>query len=403
MSSDIPRTTLWTDPLITSNYTTLFRQVRPCQYVIDVFRHTIKISIPSCLSLLLYLLLVQKAANTLEGFVLLDEHFRERYLHRNNIYRCALMHASWTTEPSNEDIYTCKECLFVSTSQQEYDDHYNQGPFAHYLLTKPYTDQTFACYLILTTFKITSKATCRFCEKEFQNATSSTLHKHAKTHGRQLNFPSKLTKIEARKHLLLKLQPHARTLPHTCLIHDISYSNPSLLYLHLSSIPHSKKAFICTLCAREDNTVVQYDGKKKDLLQLHIKANHASDIQCPIRSNCNLDIKCESMLTHVLRLHHQDIPDLPLPLRNASVFQHKTPINPLLGGPVTFHTKQRTHSYPGDGKIDKYANFACYLGLRIPLDLDGEDYRISQQLVDGYQQGRYNSNKVFKTLHSLQL
>ena len=414
MSPDIPRTSLYTDPLITSNYTTLFRQVRPCRYMIDVFRHCMRINIPSCLSLLLYLLLVQKAAITLEGFVMLDEHFRERYLHSSNIYKCALMHASWTTEPSDEDIYTCRECLFVSTSQQQYDDHFNQGPFAHQLLTIPYTDQTITCYLILVCFEITSKATCRFCAKQFEKATSSTLFEHAKLHGHRLNFPSPLTEDTithnpltedsnrkpptedkvARNHLILKLQPYARTLPHTCITHDITFSNPSLLYLHLNTIPHSAGVFICALCAKQDNRVHHYEGEEIGLLQLHIRNNHPSDIKCPINADCNLNITNESMLTHVLTLHHQDIPHLPLPLRNANCFQQKTQINPFFG-PVTFNTKQSTHSYPGDGKIDRYVNFACYLGLRVPLELDGVDYRISQALVDGYQQGRYD-NKVFK-------
>ena len=65
------------------------------------------------MSLLMFLLVLQRCAFTAEGYYLLEAHFRERHLYFCNMYRLALQHIEWDEEDQTQILYHCRTVFIL--------------------------------------------------------------------------------------------------------------------------------------------------------------------------------------------------------------------------------------------------------------------------------------------------
>ena len=368
----------WNWPMLFPNYLTLFRRVKPCPFLGQVFQTCLKQCLPDSMSMLMFLLVLQKCAFTAEGYFLLEVHFRERHLYFCNMYRLALQHIEYDEEDQTQLLYHCEDCIFLTTNVDLLQRHRAQGPFAHILDRDTHADQTLTVYLLLVTYKFSAVATCRFCAQVFAKATSETLAKHAKEHGKQMCFPRLTGVASARNYLRSLLRPFAHQLPYVCVSHDVLFQSPSLLYLHLCTVNHPARLFICALCARESNIVEEHFG----YLAVHMLQEHSEVIKCPFDQSCQFDIR--QMEWHILQQHGSSINSLPYLIRMASFFQTPMDIYPNTS-PITYRTPQATHQYPDD-KMNKWVLHATYKGTRLPFSLNGSGYGASQKIIEAYRE-----------------
>ena len=370
-------------PVLVPNYLVLFRRVRPCPFLGQVFQLCLNQCLPSSMSLLMFLLIFQRCALTLTGYFLLESHFRERHLFTPDMYSLAVMHLVWDDEDPEETLYHCEGCLFLTTDQNLFHRHRAEGAFAHKLAWMPYTDQTLTLYTVLACFEISTVATCRYCSKVFEGATSGSLFRHARGHGNSMGFRAPVTPHRARDHLLHLLRPHALSMPFLCMSHDVAFPTASLLYLHLCTVVHVPKHFLCPLCARSGVEVTPHAG----LLQAHIERDHSDEISCPLDSDCQLNLARCPIQIHVLLKHSRPLSDLPYLIRQAAYFKKIVEIVPS-SGYVVFHTPQSTHRHP-DASLMRWVAHAMMDGLRVPINLDGPDYWLSQELIDNYNKRKF--------------
>ena len=370
-------------PVLVPNYLTLFRRVRPCFYIAQVFEQCLGQCLPSSMSLLMFLLMFQRCAMTLVGYYLLEEHFRRRHLCTLDMYGLALMHLVWDDEDPGQPLYHCEDCLFLTIDQDLFHRHRAKGPFAHSLACLPYMDQTLTLYTILVCFEIGTVATCRYCQETFSGVTSATLFEHARGHGRRMCFRPPVTPTRARSHLLNLLQPLSLSMPYICMSHDVIFPNAALLYLHLCTVAHAPKHFLCPICARKTNKTLTNVG----LLRVHIETKHKGEISCPLDGGCRLDIVKVPLRIHILMQHTRPLSDLPYPIRQAAYFKKAVEIIPE-SGYVVFRTPQSIHRYP-NAPLTRWVAHAESKGLRLPIELDGSGYCLSQSLIDAYNSKRF--------------
>ena len=195
-----------------------------------------------------------------------------------------------------------------------------------------------------------------------------------------MGFRAPVTLHRARDHLLYLIRPHALSMPFLCMSHDVAFPNAALLYLHLCTVVHVPKTFLCPLCARNGVEVTPHAG----LLQTHIEQEHSDEISCPLDSDCQLDLARCPIQIHVLMEHSRPLSDLPYLIRQTSYFKKIVEIVPS-SGYVVFNTPQSTHRHP-DAGLMRWVAHAMMDGLRVPINLDGPDYCLSQALIDSYNE-----------------
>ena len=203
-------------------------------------------------------------------------------------------------------------------------------------------------------------------------------------------FPCLEGVTAARNHLRSLLRPFAFQLPYVCVAHDVIFPMASLLYLHLCTVTHIGRLFICALCARKSKQVEEHFG----LLKIQILEEHSDEIKCPLNQACQFDISQIEM--HILDKHDRSINSLPYLIKMASFFQIPMDIYPS-SGPIVYHTPQATHQYP-DAKMNTWVAHATYVGLRLPIQLDGSGYKASQKLTDSYRKQLFGFKVTINTI-----